>query len=143
NATDRDARSLLVRGFERVSDLPRDGQWPRREESVRARCDPRVSDLRPAPARARGRRPIPQTINRSDGRMIQGGEELCLALGPHHTIWIERKVAGRTFSATSRLSWYHEPGVLVPYRQRQWRTEFRTPKRVPLSSITSSGVRAS
>src|SRR5262249_7370698 len=122
---------LLVRDFERVTNLPRDGQClVERNRSARdaIRECRTVDQLQHERVDTVG---FLKPMNRSDVRMIQRGEELCLALEPHQTIWIERKGCRQDFQrnvSTELVSRARYTCPIPPAPMADWISY--TPKRV-------------
>ena len=97
--------ALLVGGFERLGDLPRD-----RQRLVAAESGPRAIRSASVVAldqfedeRVRRRR-CPRSRRSPDVRMIERGQHLRFALEAREPIRIGGEGSGRTFSATSRPS---------------------------------------
>ena len=76
----------------------------RRAVSHPARCDPRVSALRPVPSPARSFRPdFSDAEDVGDVRMIQRGEDFGFPLEAREAVGISRDEAGSTLMATWRF----------------------------------------
>ena len=96
---------LLVRGFERLGDLLRDRQAPRRAESRLARCAATVVALDQFHHERAHAVRFFEAVDRGDVRMIQRREDFRFALKPREPVRDRaRTTSGRTLIATWRFS---------------------------------------